>query len=540
MKDLYAILEVDPEASAEELKKSYKSLARKYHPDKNEEEGAEDRFKEVSQAYEILKNKESRQDYDFQRKYCQKGAEEKRYRTNTSYDSFTRTRTYHFSTGPETRQQSPGCGKRDYFFDDDYSPRTSSSNSSTNTDGSSTTSSSSSSSSENGYSYQQMPGFYQSYFSNCKSNSSPFTFRNNSFERNAKSSSPRHSTSSYQSTRNNGSSNDNKKDAFFVNVDRPSSATRTKSERKPERHKTSCENNRELSEDGLPNYSDGFYSQLPQLFDVFEIINNMQYIFTNILDDVKIPKTNVFPVNDFISTRNVSSPPLPKKSTNATQPRTELYPCAFCGMHYNLFDMKEHELKCMKTRKDSKPTTKSRLTRSNSSPSSDYTSTDYTSSKRSNRFADSLSSPIHESKVDLCGEDPLRGIYNPGYDDYRYNSRAASSSTISSSPNTRFKRSTSNGLKNKQYDEYHYIPKSAWTSNVYSSSPAPLEDMIEDLYSPLITETPDIFSRNGRSFLKKSLHSWLGEDSSSLDDDLDCDPYQQIYDANCIMSDVLQ
>jgi molecular chaperone DnaJ len=62
--DLYAVLEVDANASPEELKKSYRRLARKYHPDANADPGAEAHFKEVSQAYEILSDPERRANYD--------------------------------------------------------------------------------------------------------------------------------------------------------------------------------------------------------------------------------------------------------------------------------------------------------------------------------------------------------------------------------------------------------------------------------------------------------------------------------------------
>jgi molecular chaperone DnaJ len=63
--DLYEVLEVDASVSSEELKKSYRRLARQYHPDANPgDPAAEARFKEVSQAYEILSDPERRANYD--------------------------------------------------------------------------------------------------------------------------------------------------------------------------------------------------------------------------------------------------------------------------------------------------------------------------------------------------------------------------------------------------------------------------------------------------------------------------------------------
>lgn len=63
-KDYYKVLGVDRDISQAELKKSYRKLARKYHPDVSKEKNAEDRFKEVNEAYEVLGNEESRSQYD--------------------------------------------------------------------------------------------------------------------------------------------------------------------------------------------------------------------------------------------------------------------------------------------------------------------------------------------------------------------------------------------------------------------------------------------------------------------------------------------
>lgn len=63
-KSLYEALEVSQNASADEIKKSYRRLARKYHPDINKEPGAEDKFKEINAAYEILSDENKRKQYD--------------------------------------------------------------------------------------------------------------------------------------------------------------------------------------------------------------------------------------------------------------------------------------------------------------------------------------------------------------------------------------------------------------------------------------------------------------------------------------------
>lgn len=63
-KDYYEILGVPRDASPDDIQKAYRKLARKLHPDVNKEAGAEDRFKELGEAYEVLKDKEKRAKYD--------------------------------------------------------------------------------------------------------------------------------------------------------------------------------------------------------------------------------------------------------------------------------------------------------------------------------------------------------------------------------------------------------------------------------------------------------------------------------------------
>jgi len=65
MKNYYNILGVDKNSTASEIKKAYRKLAMKYHPDKNQgDKSAEDKFKDISEAYEILSNADKRKKYD--------------------------------------------------------------------------------------------------------------------------------------------------------------------------------------------------------------------------------------------------------------------------------------------------------------------------------------------------------------------------------------------------------------------------------------------------------------------------------------------
>ena len=104
-KDYYKSLEVSKNATADEIKKSYRKLARKYHPDVNPgNKAAEEKFKEISEAYEVLSHPENRKKYDelgadFKKyeqaghaggggfdwsKYAQQGGGQQRYQYQTS------------------------------------------------------------------------------------------------------------------------------------------------------------------------------------------------------------------------------------------------------------------------------------------------------------------------------------------------------------------------------------------------------------------------------------------------------------------------
>ena len=85
-KDYYETLGVESGAGEAEIKTAYRRLARKYHPDVSKEAGAEERFKAVNEAYEVLRDKEKRAEYDRLRAHGYRPGEE--FRPPPGFDGF--------------------------------------------------------------------------------------------------------------------------------------------------------------------------------------------------------------------------------------------------------------------------------------------------------------------------------------------------------------------------------------------------------------------------------------------------------------------
>ena len=73
-KDFYKVLGVSKDASATDITKAYRKLARRYHPDLNKTKEAEEKFKDISEAYDVLNNAEQRRKYDAIRQFGMGGA----------------------------------------------------------------------------------------------------------------------------------------------------------------------------------------------------------------------------------------------------------------------------------------------------------------------------------------------------------------------------------------------------------------------------------------------------------------------------------
>lgn len=115
-KDYYSTLGLKKNASKEEIKKAYRKLARKYHPDVNpDDDTAVKKFREISEAYEVLGNEENRKLYD------QLGSDWKRYKQGGSQGADFNWQEWARSQGARNRQHAYSRSAEDVFGGGDFS-----------------------------------------------------------------------------------------------------------------------------------------------------------------------------------------------------------------------------------------------------------------------------------------------------------------------------------------------------------------------------------------------------------------------------------
>ncbi len=115
-KDYYSALGLKKNASKEEIKKAYRKMARKYHPDVNPDDAtAVQKFKEISEAYEVLGNEENRKLYD------QLGSDWKRYKQDGGQGADFNWQQWARSQGARNRQHAHSRSAEDFFRGGDFS-----------------------------------------------------------------------------------------------------------------------------------------------------------------------------------------------------------------------------------------------------------------------------------------------------------------------------------------------------------------------------------------------------------------------------------
>ena len=107
-KDYYEILGVSRDADASAIKSAYRKLARKYHPDVNKTKEAEEKFKDINEAYEVLSDKNKRQRYDSLGSNWQGGAD---YTPPPGFENFS----FNFNQGGGQSFDFGGSGFSDFF-----------------------------------------------------------------------------------------------------------------------------------------------------------------------------------------------------------------------------------------------------------------------------------------------------------------------------------------------------------------------------------------------------------------------------------------
>jgi curved DNA-binding protein len=116
-KDYYKILGVDKKATADQIKKEYRKLARKYHPDVNKSPDAEKRFKEIGEAYEVLKDPEKRKLYDQYGAEWKTGKQQEEYRRQYEQQYQQRQQAGFGSGGFDFGGGFEGSGEYSDFFE---------------------------------------------------------------------------------------------------------------------------------------------------------------------------------------------------------------------------------------------------------------------------------------------------------------------------------------------------------------------------------------------------------------------------------------
>ncbi len=99
MKNYYKILEIETNADIITIKKAYRMLALKYHPDKNTMENAAQIFIEITEAYEVLRNLENRKEYDdLFKEFSKNSTNEKQTKTQQNWQQYGREKANEYSS----------------------------------------------------------------------------------------------------------------------------------------------------------------------------------------------------------------------------------------------------------------------------------------------------------------------------------------------------------------------------------------------------------------------------------------------------------